>query len=345
MALKPFFALGPPPQAVATTYDQRTNQYVVKPNVGFYIWCQRLYEWTKTLGNNIDGDASFSGSIAIGTSPNWFKADSSGIWLGGATFGASPFRVSMAGAITGTSGTIGGFTLGATTLTATAGGNTTIVSSGTTAFTAGPTGSPLVTITQAGILSATSVDISALSGSAAISVTGGTGATAVNVTNSASSAGIFTSTAGNVTALTADNSTVGSYATAKAFWSRVVSTHSGAIAIHADAPNGATAFYCSGPSTFVGNVSASSYTITATTFSGALSGNATTATTATTGTNLSSSGNITGGAYTVPNAQILSYVSGASSPGGTGFAVGAETGWAYFKAADGTNVRLPYWTV
>src|SRR3990167_3494480 len=136
MALKPFFALGPPPQAVATTYDQRTNQYVVKPNVGFYIWCQRLYEWTKTLGNNIDGDASFSGSIAIGTSPNWFKADSSGIWLGGASFAASPFSVSMAGAITGTSGTIGGFTLGATTLTATAGGNTTIVSSGTTAFTA-----------------------------------------------------------------------------------------------------------------------------------------------------------------------------------------------------------------
>ena len=86
----------------------------------------------------------------------------------GATFAnraTAPLRLTEAGALTATSatisgtvtataGTIGGFTLGATTLTAASGGNTTIVSSGATAFSAGPTGSPTVTITQAGVLTA-----------------------------------------------------------------------------------------------------------------------------------------------------------------------------------------------
>ena len=52
-------------------------------------------------------------------------------------------------------GTIGGLTMAASTLTATAGGNTTTISSGVTAFSAGPTGSPTVTITQAGVLTCT----------------------------------------------------------------------------------------------------------------------------------------------------------------------------------------------
>ena len=96
-------------------------------------------------GDITGSTGTFYGSISIGTSPNWFKADSSGIWLGGATFATSPFRVAMAG-----TGVMGGFTLGATTLTATSGGNTTILSSGATSFSSGPTGSPTVTITQAG---------------------------------------------------------------------------------------------------------------------------------------------------------------------------------------------------
>lgn len=67
--------------------------------------------------------------------------------------------VVLSGTITASAGTIGGFTLGATTLTATSGGNTTIVSSGATAFTAGPTASPTVTITQAGVLTTTSASV------------------------------------------------------------------------------------------------------------------------------------------------------------------------------------------
>lgn len=62
--------------------------------------------------------------------------------------------LTVVGGITATTGTIGGFTIGATTLSATSGGNTTTLSSGSTAFSAGPTGSPTVTITQAGVLTA-----------------------------------------------------------------------------------------------------------------------------------------------------------------------------------------------
>ncbi len=50
---------------------------------------------------------------------------------------------------------LGGFTFTDSQLSATAGGNTTILSSGLTAFSAGPTGTPSVTITQAGVLTAT----------------------------------------------------------------------------------------------------------------------------------------------------------------------------------------------
>lgn len=64
------------------------------------------------------------------------------------------------GALSITSGTIAGLTISATALTATAGGNTTIVSSGATAFTAGPTGAPTFTVTQAGVLTASGAVIS-----------------------------------------------------------------------------------------------------------------------------------------------------------------------------------------
>lgn len=61
----------------------------------------------------------------------------------------------ISGNISATTGTIGGFTITATDLSATSGGNTTTLSSGSVAFSAGPTGSPTVTISQAGILTAT----------------------------------------------------------------------------------------------------------------------------------------------------------------------------------------------
>ena len=51
---------------------------------------------------------TFNGSIAIGTSNNIFKADTNGIYLGNATFGSAPFRVTPAGALTASSATITG---------------------------------------------------------------------------------------------------------------------------------------------------------------------------------------------------------------------------------------------
>ena len=109
--------------------------------------------------------------LAIGSGDTVFKADKNGIWLGAAVFANASFRVTplgilaatganIAGTITATAGTIGGWTIGATSLSATAGGNTTILSSGATAFTAGPTGAPAVTITQAGVLTAAGAIIS-----------------------------------------------------------------------------------------------------------------------------------------------------------------------------------------
>tara|TARA_A100000172_G_scaffold33744_1_gene20323 strand:+ start:121 stop:2904 length:2784 start_codon:yes stop_codon:yes gene_type:complete len=79
---------------------------------------------------DIASNGTLSGvNMSIGSSNAIFKATSSGIQLGNATFGSAPFRVNMAGdlvassanitgSITSTSGTIGNFTLGATSLTA-----------------------------------------------------------------------------------------------------------------------------------------------------------------------------------------------------------------------------------
>lgn len=67
------------------------------------------------------------GTISIGSGDSIFKADSNGIYLGNATFASAPFRVTPAGVLTTTSGTIGGWTIGLSTLT---GGNATLASSG-----------------------------------------------------------------------------------------------------------------------------------------------------------------------------------------------------------------------
>ena len=74
-----------------------------------------------------DGNASFKGDIQIGSGESVFKADSNGIYLGNETFGSAEFRVTPAGvvtataatitgAVTATSGQIGGFTIDSTTL-------------------------------------------------------------------------------------------------------------------------------------------------------------------------------------------------------------------------------------
>lgn len=91
-----------------------------------------------------------------------------GFTIDGRTGYAEFMNVFISGNVEATTGTIGGFTINATSLTATSGGNTTIVSSGATAFSAGPTGSPTITITQAGLVTASNV-----------SITGGTVVTSV----------------------------------------------------------------------------------------------------------------------------------------------------------------------
>ncbi len=61
----------------------------------------------------INGAGTFTGAlsggtISIGSGDSIFKADSNGIYLGNATFGSAPFRVSLAGVLTATSGTFSG---------------------------------------------------------------------------------------------------------------------------------------------------------------------------------------------------------------------------------------------
>lgn len=118
-----------------------------------------------TQSKTILGNFTFgvSGAIQIGTYEAGVSGDvkisPSGI-VGRNKSNATTFALNAeTGEITaiklvGASGEIGGWTIGATDLRATSGGNTTILSSGATAFSAGPTGSPAATITQAGVLSA-----------------------------------------------------------------------------------------------------------------------------------------------------------------------------------------------
>jgi hypothetical protein len=73
---------------------------------------------TNTVAINNDGSASFTGAItgsaisggtiSIGSGNSIFKADTDGIYLGNATFGSAPFRVTAAGALTATGATISG---------------------------------------------------------------------------------------------------------------------------------------------------------------------------------------------------------------------------------------------
>lgn len=111
-------------------------------------------------------------------SENW-SPKSKGFYINGLTGYAEFSNVFVSGDIQALTGTIGGFTIGATNLLATSGGNTTILSSGATAFSSGPTGSPTVTITQAGLLSASNISVTggSISGT---TITGGTIQTATS---------------------------------------------------------------------------------------------------------------------------------------------------------------------
>ena len=80
-------------------------------------------DWAVTTASTLTISGSLvAGEISIGTSPNWFRVDSSGnTWWGATTLASAPASVTPAGVCVFESGTIGGFTLGATSLTDTAG--------------------------------------------------------------------------------------------------------------------------------------------------------------------------------------------------------------------------------
>jgi hypothetical protein len=72
------------------------------------------FQNAKVTGEINATSGTLSSSIAIGTGNSIFKADSNGIYLGNATFASAPFRVTPAGALTASSGTIGGINIDST---------------------------------------------------------------------------------------------------------------------------------------------------------------------------------------------------------------------------------------
>ena len=107
-------------------------------------------------------NAGAIGDVWVNTfirSTNW-KPRTQGFTIEGQNGYAEFCNVFVSGNIQALTGLIGGFTIGATDISATSGGNTTIISSGPTAFSSGPTGFPTVTITQAGVLTASGAIIS-----------------------------------------------------------------------------------------------------------------------------------------------------------------------------------------
>lgn len=98
--------------------------------------------WTinSTTIDGTDATLDSTGILTLGTSNNVIILSAVDatyrLWIGHATAGSAPFRVSKAGAVNATSGLIGGFTLGSTTLTATnllldAGNQKIVLGSGT----------------------------------------------------------------------------------------------------------------------------------------------------------------------------------------------------------------------
>jgi hypothetical protein len=155
-----------------------------------------------------------SGSSSIGLS----SAGSVRLWMGNATPGSAPFRVSSLGALTATSGSIGGWDLdGLLGLILGTGAATRGISTGSTAFYAGsatPSAAPF-RVSTAGALVATDATITgaitATSGSfsGAITATSGSiggitiGATSISATGwSLTNAGVMTSTSGTIGGLT-----------------------------------------------------------------------------------------------------------------------------------------------
>jgi hypothetical protein len=118
------FTVGAPPNSIvldATTSTRRiyigTGTYN-NSNTSIYLDSDGKFSLKDKLtfdGSNlsINGGGTFTGAlsggtISIGSGNSIFKADSNGIYLGNATFGSAPFRVTPNGELTATSATISG---------------------------------------------------------------------------------------------------------------------------------------------------------------------------------------------------------------------------------------------
>ena len=113
-----------------------------------------------TLANKLLSSGSGSGYVALDSN----TSDTYAIWAGNATAGSAPFRVSRAGALTSTSGSIGGWTLAANLLSSGSGSGYVALDSNasdTYAIWAGnaTAGSAPFRVTRAGALTATNATI------------------------------------------------------------------------------------------------------------------------------------------------------------------------------------------
>lgn len=154
----------------------------------FYIGNTTSYiNWTGTSLSVVGGVSIDSIDIG-GSDATSFHVDTAGnMWLGAAAFASGPFRVSNAGAITSTSGAIGGWTIGANALSAgsgatTVGFDTTATGADDIRIYAGdatPASAPF-RVTEAGVLTATSGTIGGWTISAT-RISAGTGAATVGL--------------------------------------------------------------------------------------------------------------------------------------------------------------------
>lgn len=126
---------------------------------------------TGTLtGRILSGNTIVGGTITIGSGTTIFKADTNGIYLGNSTFGLAPFRVTPAGEMTSTTGSVGGWTIGASSLSSGALdelGNAYLNTNGSAWFSIG-----ILTPLVGGYLGPTRTSGSA--GTTIISISGGT---------------------------------------------------------------------------------------------------------------------------------------------------------------------------
>ncbi len=153
-----------------TAFDNTQSGY----RLGIEDTLAKFYIGSTTEYINWDGtDLTIVGGVSIdsldigGSDATSFHVDVDGnMWLGAATFAAALFRVSNAGVITSTSGTIGGWTLGANALTTGSGATTVGLDNTVTggddiriyAGSATPASAPF-RVTEAGAVTALSITI------------------------------------------------------------------------------------------------------------------------------------------------------------------------------------------